>query len=300
MTTTPKSTITGPTRREVLMSLGTVAIGIAAGATRSAPHSAWPVWSVEGAGSQGYLVGETYPRPADWHDRRIEALVPGCSILWTETNQIIRGDLNELVTRNGIDNVTRLMARLDADDRARLEKAAALCKVPMASLKAFRPWLAGATLEDTFYQAMGLSGLAPDKVLSAKAQAAGVPLFSEFAVKDDVVTWFGSMSSAQDLQFLRYILAEVLASPSAQAATFTDWRRGDFRRATGIVTPIKQLYPELYEILVLDRNRKWVPRFKNMLSGKRPAMVVLGHFHLVGSDSALAHLEAAGMTVRRI
>jgi hypothetical protein len=58
----------------------------------------------------------------------------------------------------------------------------------MASLTAFRPWLAGATLEDACYQAMGLSGLAPDKVLSAKAQVSGIPLFSEFAVKDDVIT----------------------------------------------------------------------------------------------------------------
>jgi uncharacterized protein YbaP (TraB family) len=65
------------------------------------------------------------------------------------------------------------------------------------------------------------------------------------------------MSPKQDLQFLRYILDEVLASPSAQAATYTDWGRGDFRRASGVVARIKQLYPELYEILVLDRNRKW-------------------------------------------
>jgi uncharacterized protein YbaP (TraB family) len=50
----------------------------------------------------------------------------------------------------------------------------------------------------------------------------------------------------------------------------------------------------------LDQNRKWVPRFKKMLPEKRPAMVVLGHFHLVGSDGVLAQLEAAGMTVRRI
>jgi uncharacterized protein len=134
------------------------------------------------------------------------------------------------------------MVRLGADDRARLEKPTVLCKVPMASLTNFRPWLAGATLEDAFYQTMGLSGLAPDKVLSAKAQAAGVPLFSEFAVKDDVVTWFGTMSPRQDLQFLRYILDEVLR-PRAQAATFTDWGRGDFRRARGVVARIKQLYP---------------------------------------------------------
>jgi hypothetical protein len=75
----------------------------------------------------------------------------------------------------------------------------------------------------------GLSGLAPDRVLSAKAPAAGVPLFSEIAVKDDVVMWFGTMSPEQDLQFLRYVLDEVLAFPGAQASTFTDWGRGDFR-----------------------------------------------------------------------
>jgi uncharacterized protein len=146
----------------------------------------------------------------------------------------------------------------------------------------------------------GPSGLAPDKVLSAKAQAAGVPPFSEFAVKDDDVTWFGSMSPKQDLQFLRHILDEVLASPSAQAATYTEWGRGDFRRARGVVARIKQLYPELHEILVLDRNCKWVPRIKKMLPEKRPAMVVLGHFHLVRSDGVLAQLQAAGMTVRRV
>lgn len=173
-----QGTITAPTGREVLVSLGTLAIGIAAGATRSAPPTSWPIRSVEGAGGHGYLVGDPYRRPGDWH----------------ETNQIIRGDLNDLVTRNGVDNTTPLVARLGADDRALPEKAAALCKVPMASLTNFRLWLAGATLEDSFYQAMGLSDLAPDKVLSAKAQAAGVPLFSEFAVKDDVVTWFGTMS----------------------------------------------------------------------------------------------------------
>ena len=270
------------------------------GPLESAPHSDWPIWSVEDTGGQGYLVGETYPRPADWHDRRIEALVPGRSMLWTETHQIIRGDLKELVTRNGIDNATPLMARLGAGDRARLEKATALCKVPMASLTRFRPWLAGATLKDAFYQAMGLSGLAPDK--SAQRQGAGVGRSAlQRVCREGRYRHLVRYHVAQaDLQFLRYILDEVLASPSAQAATFTDWARGDFRRARGVVTRIKQLYPELYGILVLDRNRKWVPRFKKMLPETRPAMVVLGHFPLVGSDGVLAQLEAAGMTVRRI
>jgi uncharacterized protein YbaP (TraB family) len=37
-----------------------------------------------------------------------------------------------------------------------------------------------------------------------------------------------------------------------------------------------------------------------MLSEKKPAMVVLGHFHFGGKFGVLAQLEATGMTVRRI
>jgi hypothetical protein len=122
VTTTRRRTNVAPTRREVLMSVGALAIGVAGGTVRTAPRPNWPIWSVEGAGGQGYLVGETYPRSTDWHDKGIEALVPGCSMLRNETNQIIRGDLKELVTRNGIDDATPLMVRLGADDRARLEK----------------------------------------------------------------------------------------------------------------------------------------------------------------------------------
>jgi hypothetical protein len=138
-TTTPRGGISAPTRREMLTSLGALAIGIAWG-DRS---SGFPAGLAD-------LVGRKRRRPSifgrrdisapdDWHDRRIEALVPGCSMLWTETNQIFSGDRNELVARNGIDSATPLMARLSADDRARLRKAAMLCKVPMASLVNFRP-----------------------------------------------------------------------------------------------------------------------------------------------------------------
>jgi hypothetical protein len=44
-----------------------------------------------------------------------------------------------------------------------------------------------------------------------------------------------------------------LRPPSALAATFTDRGSGDFRRATGFATRIKQLYPELYGMQLLDR-----------------------------------------------
>jgi hypothetical protein len=81
VTTTRRGTIIAPTRREVLMSLGALAIGIGAGPLDRFPTPPGQSGRSKGAGGQGYLVAETYPRPADWHERRIEALVHGCSII---------------------------------------------------------------------------------------------------------------------------------------------------------------------------------------------------------------------------
>jgi uncharacterized protein YbaP (TraB family) len=52
------------------------------------------------------------------------------------------------------------------------------------------------------------------------------------------------------------------------------------------------------EIILLELQIGAAPQENDI--EERPAMVVLGHFHLVGGDGVLAQLEAAGMTVRRI
>jgi uncharacterized protein YbaP (TraB family) len=63
---------------------------------------------------------------------------------------------------------------------------------------------------------------------------------------------------------------------------------------------LKSRYPALYASIVIERNRRWVPRFETMLQSERPAMVVLGLYHLAGPDSVLEQLRAAGMKVSQI
>jgi uncharacterized protein YbaP (TraB family) len=244
-------------------------------------------------------MGETPPRPVRWHDARIESLVSQCSALWTETNNTYKANIQDLIARYGVDNGHPLDSRLTEMDRERLAKAAEVAQVPLASLAKFRPFVAGSLLEDGYYAASGMSEAA-DKILVAKATAAGVPVSSEFPVKDDVIEWFGAMSPEQDIEFLRYSLDMILAGPAANERVFAAWAKGDAGPAADRVVRFKRLYPNLYPKLVVERNRGWIPRFNTMLANKTPALVITGLYHLVGPDNLLLQLQTAGLTVRHI
>jgi uncharacterized protein YbaP (TraB family) len=287
------------TRRNVLLGLAAVGGAFYAGhAGAETPHR-WPLFTVEGKGGRVYLMGEVPPRPTVWHDSRIEALVPRCSMVWTETNNIFKSKVQDLIARYGTDETAPLERRISEADRARLVKAAELAHVSLDDLANFRPFMAGTILEGSYYDAMGMADAA-DKILVAKAKSAGVGVSSEFAVKDDVIEWFAAMTPDQDIQFLRYTLDEVLAGPAEDERIFGAWSRGDAGPATSRLAEMKRDYPELFPKLVVERNIAWIPRFKKMLTDKKPVLVITGLYHLVGRDSLLVRLRAAGMTVRSV
>jgi uncharacterized protein len=63
---------------------------------------------------------------------------------------------------------------------------------------------------------------------------------------------------------------------------------------------MRSAYPDLYRPLEADRNSRWPGRFRTMLDGGGTTFVLVGADHLVGPDSVLAKLAAAGMRARRV
>lgn len=92
-------------------------------------------------------------------------------------------------------------------------------------------------------------------------------------------------SPAQEVQYFRYILDEILAGHDEGQRLYADWARGKDARAADWVAKMKQLYPELYRSIVITRNQDWVPRIRSMLTQPKPTMIVVGLYHLVGPDS---------------
>ena len=54
--------------------------------------------------------------------------------------------------------------------------------------------------------------------------------------------------------------------------------------------------PEVYQSLLVDRNRRWVPKIEACVQTRR-CFVVVGAAHLVGPDGLVALLTQRGYTV---
>jgi uncharacterized protein YbaP (TraB family) len=257
----------------------------------------WPLWAIRQGEKTIYLTGETPPQSTDWHDDRIERLLLRCSSMWTETNDIFKQDQGELVNRYGIDPKRPLDSWLDASDKARLVKAAAYCEVDLLDLAPYKPWLVGSLLQEKFYQVAGWKGKSARQILADRAMHMDIPTRSEFAVKDDVLAWFGALTPLQSVQFLRYALDEILAGPAADTSIFKDWAAGRLRAATAEVEGYSRIYPELAQRLTLNRNDEWLPRFEAMFSSPGTPLVVVGLYHVVGPSGILALARRRGYVV---
>ena len=67
----------------------------------------------------------------------------------------------------------------------------------------------------------------------------------------------------------------------------------------GIVLRDLKEEPHMYQVLLGDRNRAWLPQVEALLSRPRPAFVLVGAAHLVGADGLLAMLKAKGYSVEQ-
>jgi uncharacterized protein YbaP (TraB family) len=74
----------------------------------------------------------------------------------------------------------------------------------------------------------------------------------------------------------------------------TAWRRGDMAAVEHEQAQIKQEFPTFYEKLLPERNRKWLPKLKLALQGKKNAMVLVGVAHLGGKEGLLQMSQEAG------
>jgi uncharacterized protein YbaP (TraB family) len=256
-----------------------------------------PVWTARKKGRLIYIVGETLPRPSDWHDPAVEGLLGHCGRLWTETNQIFRRPANALVEQFGRATDSAPLKLLSRTQMSRLRQATASCGVSLDDLAGMRPWVIGATLEDAFYAKAGLRGKSAREVLLDRATAAGIPVSSEFATKDDVIARMGGFSPTEDAQFLCYEVDGILLGRTGALQMSSTWLAGDTGPAAAFLDHERQAYPELYVKLTVDRNRGWMPRFESMLLDPNPTMVIIGMYHLVGPESVLTQLRRAGYDV---
>ncbi|MBI1407539.1 MAG: TraB/GumN family protein [Caulobacter sp.] len=270
----------------------------------AAPALAQPaMWVIKDEDSTIYLFGTIHIlKPGvDWRSEAFDKAFASADELWLELIDSDDQAANQkLVMTHGFDPANPLSKRLTPEEWTRLSAATEKLGVPAANLDPMKPWLAGITLSVVpmlkagFDPAQGV-----DSTLKGDAGDAAKSLRA-FETTEQQLLFFDHMPMKVQVAFLMSGVDEVDEGPAALDAMVGAWSAGDVKGLEDqLVTPMREEYPELYQVLLVERNTAWAKVLEERLAGKGVSFVAVGSAHLVGPDSVQAILARHGITARR-
>ena len=79
------------------------------------------------------------------------------------------------------------------------------------------------------------------------------------------------------------------------------WRNGDEKGIDRLsIAQLKTTYPKLYDKLLVERNRKWMPIIESYFKTPATEFVLVGAAHLAGEHGLLKQLADRGYTISRL
>jgi hypothetical protein len=179
--------------------------------------------------------------------------------------------------------------------RKRAEKSG----VPLMALQRLKPWMVALTLSVPLLREAGFdSKLGIDQHFFDKAKAAGLERRGLETVAFQLDRFDGLSAALQEAMLLT-----VLNDLDTQVANVKDvaraWAAGDVAAIEKELLAAFRESPEIYERLLVERNRNWVPAVEACLEKNERCFVVVGAAHLVGPDSLVAMLEKRGHRIEQ-
>jgi uncharacterized protein len=262
-------------------------------------------WKVTGNTNTIYLIGSVHLLTKDFYP-----LNPALEKAYTDSDLLVEevdiaemsgaGSQLSMLTRGMQPSSKPLDTVLTASTMALLSKKAQDVGLPMEALKQFKPWMIALTIEVMEWQKAGFDQeLGLDRHFYNKAQTDGKAVQALETI-DYQISRFDEMP----MELQDHLLAETLKSIDTEQASRTRlleaWRTGNSAAVEGIVLKDLQKEPDLYQRLLVERNRNWLPKLEALFGRKGRAMVVVGAAHLVGPDGVLAMLKAKGYKIEQL
>lgn len=249
-----------------------------------------------------YLLGGAAPQGRDWFTPKIERAVAECTTLWQEdlpTPHVFNRELNiQLSTRPG----GTLFDDLTDVEEARVRKAAAALDIPLDRLQIMKPWGVGAVIAAVSASRPSARPRPQNLQLALQeiALKRGVPVKAEVEEWDDWVRFYAGLAPKAAVQYMLYQIDLSELPPDAVMQWSGEWVRGDETAWERFNLQLKESYPDLYQVLEVQRNEKWVKRIVGMLAVGGRHLINVGVQHTVGPSSIQKLAANRGITFRRI
>jgi hypothetical protein len=277
---------------------GAALFWLSAGAAQAAP----PLWVVHGAHCTIVLFGSVHILPPElkWEPPRLKRAVAHAREIWFEIplDNSSMAAASLAAEEQGLQPPGQtLSAELSPVDRAKLATLAQTYAIPMDELDHLKPWLAEIRLSVASYRDLGASrelGVEHQILQSARPDARQ----RAFETPEQQVGYLAQGALPDQIASLEETFGELQEGSAGFQRLIHAWMTGDLRDLSAeALDPLATAAPAIYQTMVVQRNRNWLPVVMERLNQPGDAVIVVGVGHLIGPDGLPALLRAKGVRV---
>jgi uncharacterized protein YbaP (TraB family) len=281
-----------------------VMLGLSAGPAWAKP----PVWTVHGRGATITLFGSVHvlPHDLDWEPDVLKRALGEADELWFETpiDPAALLEASRLALAKGmLPEGKTLPGLLSEDGRARLKREEEALRLPGPQLERLRPWLAELSIGEAAYARDGAT--ADQGVERQLADSAPQARRRSFETPAQQIAMFADAPEAVQAASLQDTLRELEEDPDQSRRLIDAWMKGDLKAIEREgVEELRAQSPELFKVLLTNRNAAWVRTLLKRLDASPPRrgrpvrmVVVVGVGHLAGKDGVPELLRRKGIRV---
>ena len=167
-------------------------------------------------------------------------------------------------------------------------------------LMQFKPWMLSVALEQLELAKVGFDPeLGLDKHFYDLARGAGKTV-QGLETAEYQISRFDTMTMEQQDRMLADTLKELDTEVASVNKLGDAWKAGDAATVERVVLADLKSDPVMYQRLLVERNRNWLPKIEALFPRRGHALVVVGAAHLVGPDGVIAMLKAKGYTLEQL
>lgn len=263
------------------------------------------MWLAEGAGNRVYILGSVHllrntdhPLPAVMETAYADA---EALIMELDMDDLDAAELQASTKRLGAIQDERTLRDYLGEARYRDAAAAASAMdIPFEMLDKAEPWFAAITVEQLALMRIGFNPLYGVELhMTMKATQDGKEVTGFETIEEQLAMLDGLSIEAQN-----DLLLQTLAEGGNIEAFMDDmiraWRIGDVDYLEANMLDDMAQYPELFNTIVVNRNRRWAAEIEALLDDDDDYLIVVGALHLVGDVGVPALLEKRGIRIGQL
>jgi uncharacterized protein len=182
--------------------------------------------------------------------------------------------------------------------KQRYERAAALAHeigVELSMFDQYAPWFAAEAISELQLTQLGFQPeTGVEMYFMDRARSDGKSVDGLETVHDQISV-FQNMSLDAQAEYLLSSLEQAHDLPKEVDSMVRAWQRGDTRWFESELQSDLGRDSDLYQSVLVARNRKWVPKIEALLNSDKNYLVIVGTGHLAGQGSVVDLLKKDGI-----